>query len=130
VKIFSSIEAWFKKVFTNAPSWDKIASATLTVVAPLVETVVALTAGEPASAAIAVIVGKIQSDLGAATALIESATASPTLTTILNAVKANLSALLVAGQISDPKTVAEVTSIVNTVIAEIEAISSVVPATA
>lgn len=130
MKIFSSIEAWFKKVFTNAPSWDKIASATLTVVAPLVETVVALTAGEPASAAIAVIVGKIQSDLGAATALIESATASPTLTTILNAVKANLSALLVAGQISDPKTVAEVTSIVNTVIAEIEAISSVVPATA
>ena len=126
--VWSKVEAWFKKVFSKAPGWEKTASAVLTYVAPLLETVIALTAGEPAAAAIATVVGKVQSDMAVAAVTIEDANASVSLTGVLTSIQTNLSSLLTAGQITDAATVTKVTAVVNTIIAEIKAVAAAVPA--
>ena len=129
VTFFQEIDTWFRKTFTNT-TWAQKASVALNVVAPLVETVVALTAGEPAAAVIAKIVSEIQVDMGTASVLLQQAAATPTLTGSLTAIQANLSSLLADGHISDEKTVAEVTAIVDTISGEIAAILGVLPGAA
>jgi hypothetical protein len=125
---FAKVEAWFKKVFTKAPGWEKTASAVLTYVAPLLETVVALTAGSPAETFVAGVIGKVQSDMAVAAVTIEDATSSVSLTGVLTSIQTNLSSLLTAGQITDAATVTKVTAVVNTIIAEIKAVAAAVPA--
>jgi hypothetical protein len=119
---FSRIKAWLKKVLGSAPAWEHTASETLTFAAPLAETIVGLTAGEPAAAAIASVVAKIQTGLAAAAVTIEGAGPSPTLTSTLNSVKENITTLLTAGQIKDAATQAKVQAIADTLFEEIEAI--------
>lgn len=124
---FSKIEGWFSKVFSKAPSWQQTASATLTVAAPLLETIVTLSAGEGAGEEVGKIVAEVQSDMAAASALITSSGPTPTLNSVLGSITGNLGALLTAGHIKDPGTLEKVTSVVNTIVGEVEAITSVLP---
>jgi hypothetical protein len=127
MSIFGKIESWFKKVFSTT-TWEQKAKATLTVIAPLLETIVALSAGEPAAATVASIIAEVQSDLGAAAALIGQAGSTPTLRSVLESVKSNLQSLLTAGHIKNPETQTKVTAAVNTIVGELEAVLSIVPA--
>lgn len=123
---FSKIEAFFKKVF-GSTNWERTASATLTVIAPLLTTVITLTAGEPAAAAVSAVITDVQNDLAAASALIGAADSNPTLTGIFSAITTNLNGLLSAAEIKNPTTQEQVNSVVGTVLGEIEAIVSVIP---
>jgi hypothetical protein len=127
MSFFSKIESFLKKVFGSA-KWENIARATLTVVAPLTETIVGLVAGEPAAAALGALINQIQSDLGVAATVIGQADQTPTLTGALTAVQSNLQAILTAGHITDPTTLQKVTAVVNTVAGEIEAVQKTLPA--
>lgn len=128
MSFFSKIESWFTKIYGKAPTWEKTASATLTVAAPLVETIVTLVAGEPTAAAVGVVVSQVQSDVAAVAALISTAGPAPSISSILNAITGNLKALLTAGDIKDATTLTKVESVVNLVVGEFEAILKVVPA--
>jgi Flp pilus assembly protein TadB len=126
------IEAWFKKLF-GSTKWEKTASSVLTYIAPLLETIVALVAGQPVEAAVAAIVAEIQGDLAAASALIANANVlgvSPVAGAInlLNSVKANLAELLAAAQVKDTAVQQKITAIANSIIGEVEAILAAIPA--
>lgn len=128
MSLFSKIGSWFKKVFGHAASWEKIASVTLTVAAPLTETIIGLTAGEPASAAVAKIISQIQNDMAAVSVTIESAGPTPTITSFLEAIDSNAKLLLTSGDIKDPATLAKVQEVVDVITGEIAAILAVLPA--
>jgi hypothetical protein len=136
MSLFASIENEFKKIF-GSTKWEMTAETALTLISPLLTTVIALTAGEPAAAAVGAILAKIQSSLAAAIKVLgdvkagnaTSTSAVATLSATLSSVQADLKTLLTAGQIKDPTTQAKVTAVVNTVVGEVQAVLAVIPAT-
>ena len=129
---FSKIKAFFEKVLGSG-NWERTVGSVITIVAPLVESLVALTAGEPEAAEIQSVVNQVQSDLAVVAALATSVTPATGATTyqqigtVLNGVKTNLASLLAAGHVKDTATVTKVTAIVDTVTNEVEAILSELP---
>ena len=128
--VFGKIESLFKEVFGSAATWEQIASTTITVVSPIVETIITLTDGEPAALAVAAIVAQIQTDMANVAKTITAAGSSPTVTTTLNSIITNLQALLTGADIKDATTLTKVESVVKTLVAEFEAILDAIPAVA
>lgn len=137
---FTSLESWFKRLFTEAkttlPVWVTMAKSTLLFIAPLAETVTTLVAPEVAPAE-AVVINAVQVGLSALGATLDGITAAPDasvttqLTSILNSVKANLQSLLSTAQVKNPDSVAKITSITNLIINELDAIlGAIAPAKA
>lgn len=126
--LFSKIKSIFKKLFGMEPKIAQAISATITVVAPLLETILIVLGDAPVAAIVSDIVETIQTDLAAATALVQSSGATPTLTGVLNAVVTNLNSILSAADVKDPVTLEKLTTIVNTLVAEIQAILIELPA--
>lgn len=131
--IFAHIKEFFEKVF-GSTNWERIAINTLAVVGPLLETLVALTAGEPAAALVTKIVSTIQADLQTAASLItavhsgQGTGTAGQLQNLLNGIQSNLSQLLTAAEIKNPDTQAKVTAVVNTISQEVAAVLSTIPA--
>lgn len=123
MSFFSKIEAFLKKAL-GSTTWEKTASGVLTVAAPLLETAVQLAAGSAAEAAVAEVVGQVQSDLAAVNAVISSATAAGkvTATSVLGAVQTNLGTLLTSADVKSAAKSSEITTVVSTVISELEAV--------
>lgn len=128
---FSKIGHFFGKLFGAAPSWSQKASTTITLVAPLTNTIIALAAGEEAAKEATAVVHEVQADLAAASHLLSEAHGSSEysagLTSVLEAVNNNLGALLAAGHIKNPEKVTKVTAIVNTITGEISAVIGALP---
>jgi hypothetical protein len=124
--VFKRVEAFFKKAF-GSTSWEKTVSATLTYTAPVLETVVALTAGEPAAALITGIVREVQTDMAVVAVTVDDAqspagtTAPASAVNVLGSIKTNLASILAGGHIEDPKTLTAVTGVVDKVIGEVDA---------
>lgn len=125
--LFSKIKSIFKKLFSMEPKLAQAISATITVVAPLLETILVVIGDAPVAVVVSGIVEKIQTDLAAATALVETSGATPTLTSVLNSVITNLNTILTAADVKDPATQEKLTTIVNTLVAEIQAILVEIP---
>jgi len=134
-KFWERVEAAYKKMF-GSTSWEKTASSVLTYVAPVAETLVALTAGGPAATLVAGVVAAVQNDLATVSAVVSDATATPpanelaAATNALNSIKSNLSSLLNAADVKNSAKATEVTAAVNTVIGEVEAMLQAIPAAA
>ena len=127
---FSKVVTWFEHL--GHSNWEQSASTTLKLVAPLTETIVTEAAGEADADKVQSLVTEVQSDLAVAATLISGAdapgaSAGTQITTALNSVTANLGGLLSAGHIKNPATLTKVTSIVKTVVGEVEAILSAMP---
>jgi hypothetical protein len=123
--VVSDVEAWFKKVFKNAPQETASALAVVNEIAPEAEILFALV--DPAAAAIVnPIATEVQADLAVvAKTLANGGTAS--VPAFLSSIQANLASLLSAGHIKDPASVTKATgivagiqSMVNDVIAAVE----------
>ena len=133
MSFFSKIEKVFKDIF-GSNKWEQTAATALSIVSPLVETMVALIAGEPA-AILQGILTKVQAGLSSVSSLAASVAAGTANSTtaageakgILSGVQSQLQSLLTAGQIKDPATLAKVTAIANTIIEESEAILAALP---
>jgi hypothetical protein len=127
---FASAEDWFEKIFGHT-TWQQTASTTIALSAPLVESLVAVTAGEADSAKVQEVVNEVQTDLATVAQLIKQSQGGTntfqTIANILNSVKNNLSGLLAAGHIKDQATLEKVTGIVNTVLGELVAILGSIP---
>ena len=118
---FARVRAELKQLFVHAPSWEASAAATLTYLAPMVESVVTLT--DPAAAPLVTsIIQRVQSAMAAAAVVMKDAGPTPTLVTYLNAVNSDLGQVLSAAQTKDPATLARITALVGTVTAEVNAI--------
>jgi hypothetical protein len=135
-KFFSKVEAFFKKVFGSS-KWEKTASTTLMIVTPLLTTLLTLVAGAPVANLVGGILSTAQKDLAAAAVVLDDmdatgSTASGTaqVVNILNGVKTNLSSILSIAEIKNSTKVADITSAVNMVTDEIDAILAAAPAVA
>jgi hypothetical protein len=125
---FSKVAHVFGNIFSKAPSVLQTARSVIGFVGPLVTGILPLVGGEEYAAETGKIIAEIESDLATAGTLISQAHGAPStdaLTTISNSLVAannNLGALLSAGHIKDPATVAKVTAVVNTVTGELQAV--------
>lgn len=120
--IFRDIGGIFKKLFAAEPKITQVVIATITVIAPLVETILVVTGQEVEARAVELVIEQVETDLTAITALVQSSGVTPTLTSVLNAVVENLESLLTAGQIKDPNTIKTVTATVGVIVGELKAI--------
>lgn len=121
LSFFARVKAELKKLFTHAPGWEASAAATMTYVAPLVETLVTLVDPELAPVVNALIV-KIQSAMAAAAVVIKDAGPAPTLVTYLRAVQNDLAQVQSAAGVKDAATAAKLTAVIETISAELNAI--------
>ena len=124
MSIFSGIEniehtfsGWAEKelgkLYGQAPKIEQVAGTVLTYVGPALQTVVSLEAGAPAGAIVGKVIQDAQSDLTAASGLVYDFGANPTIGSIIASVKTNLSALLTAGHVTNPASVAGVNQVIG-----------------
>lgn len=134
MSFIGKVEHSFKNLFNKVPSWSQTASATLKLIAPLTGTIVGLAAGDEGSSQAAKIISEVESDLAVASSLLaeshDGAAAPAGLANALNAAKSNLQSLLAAGHIKNPATVRKIETLINTIVGEVEAIQSILPANA
>jgi hypothetical protein len=126
------VETVFKKLF-GSTSWEQTALAVITYVAPLLETIVALTAGGPAAALVTAIITTVKADLATLAAVVNGATATPPANELaaaqqaLSSIQANLPQILQLAEVKNSANKDKITAIVNTVIGEVEAIAENIP---
>lgn len=133
--MLSKIKGFFAKLFTNAPTWAQEASTVLKLSAPLVESIVELTAGDAGAAAVKAVIAEVQSDMVAAANFLNDAHSGstsgvPSIQGLVSAISNDIGSLLTAGHIKDTKTLADVTAVVQTISGELSTILGLLPSTA
>lgn len=129
MSFFSKIGSFFKKVLGGEAKWERVVSSTLSVIAPILETVIGLTAGAPIENAVAGVINQVQSDLAAVNAVVTTSGGSTaTAASLLTAAKTDLSQLLSAADIKNSTLNTQVSATVNLVIGEVEAMLAALPA--
>jgi hypothetical protein len=133
MSFFSHIKNFFTKYFGSA-TWERTASATIGVIAPLLETAITLAAGSAAGAIVTNVIQQVQNDLAGVSALIASAQAGQGTSTtkqqiqnVIIAINANLATLLADADVKNSAKIADITSIVKLVSGELSAILSELP---
>lgn len=101
------------KLYSVAPTIEQMASTVLTYAGPALQTIVTADLGAAAGAVVGKVIQQAQSDLVAASSLIYDFGPSPSVSSILTAVKNNLAALLTAGHVTSATSVATVTKVTN-----------------
>src|SRR5271157_4962597 len=130
---FEHVGDWLKEVLGKEATWEQAASTALKVAAPLLTTLITLTAGAPIAAKVAGIVAQVQADMaGAATVISTSgaATGGVTISSFLGSVQTNLGTLLTDADVKNSTEFTKIESTINTVIGEVVAIGSAMPKTA
>jgi hypothetical protein len=126
----AKVEAAFKKLFGEAPSWITVAQGVLTYLGPVVVTILTVGGGSALGDEANVIIGTIKSDLATALATVTTVNAANSLPTLLKSVQAQLPALLAAVKVSNPNTVSEIENYTNIIDTEITALLNAMPAVA
>lgn len=120
--IFESIESDFAKLFSKTPTVLQVVSTDIAVVAPIVETIIALTGNEAGAAGVAFVVNQVEVDLTTALTVIKTSGSTASVKSVLQAVVANLPQILSAGDIKDAATLAKVEAAVNLVVSELNVV--------
>lgn len=109
--------AWCEKEWTalynEAPKLEQVADTTLKYASGALQIAASVEANNPAIADISKVLTTAQTGITAASGLIADFGATPTVTGILSGVSANLSGLLTAAHVTNAKSVAAVTKVVN-----------------
>jgi hypothetical protein len=118
-KVKATLEKWF-----GAANLEQTASATLSVIAPLITTILTLTVGTPVAAAVGGVISQVQADLAAAHTVLTTAgsTGKVTVTSLLAAVQTNLKTLLADADVKNSVVFNEVSTAANLIISELEAV--------
>jgi hypothetical protein len=104
----------YAKLYADEPKIEAVADTTLKYAIPALQIIVGAEAGQPAAAEVGAVANEAVADLHAASGLIADFGATPTATSIVAGVQANLSGLLTAGHITNTTSVANVNKVVNT----------------
>ena len=123
----AKIEAAFKKLFNEAPSWVAIANGTLTYLGPIVVTILDIGGGPALGAEANNIIANIKTDLATASAIVGSVNAATILESLLKGIEAQLPALLTAVKVSNPASAAEIENYVNIIGTELTALLEALP---
>jgi hypothetical protein len=126
----AKVEAAFKKLFGDAPSWISIAQGVLTYLGPVVVTILTVGGGSALGDEANTIIGNIKTDLATALATVSTANAATSLPSLLAGIQSQLPALLAAVKVSNPSTASEVENYTNIIDTEITALLNAVPAAA
>lgn len=124
----SKIEAAFKKLFNEAPSWITIAQGTLTYLGPIVVTLLTVGGGAALGNEANNIIANIKADLATAAATVTTVNAATTLPGVLTGIQSQLPALLAAVKVSNPTSVSKIESITSEIDAELTALLNAIPA--
>jgi hypothetical protein len=131
LKSFSSkVEAAFKKLFGDAPSWIVIAQGVLTYLGPIVVTILTIGGGPALGDEANQIVGTIKTDLATALATVTSANGATSLPSLLAGIQTQLPALLAAVKVSNPSVAANIEKYTSMIDTEITALLTAMPAVA
>ena len=126
--VAAKIEAAFKKLFGEAPTWIAIAQGVLTYLGPIVVTILTVGGGSALGQDANQIIAAIKADLATALATVNTADAATSLPSLLTGIQAQLPALLAAVKVSNPSTVSQIENYVNIIDTEIEALLNAIPA--
>jgi hypothetical protein len=131
LKSFSAkVEAAFKKLFGDAPSWIAIAQGVLTYLGPVVVTILTIGGGSALGNEANEIIGTIKTDLATALATVTTVNAANSLPNLLADIQTQLPALLAAVKVSNPSVVASIENYTNIIDTEITALLTALPAAA
>jgi hypothetical protein len=125
----AKVEAAFKKLFGEAPSWISIAQGVLTYLGPIVVTILTVGGGAALGEEANAILGGIKADLATALATVKTVNAATSLPSLLSGIQAELPNLLAAVRVSNPSLVSKVEEYTNVISTEITALLNAVPAT-
>ena len=128
LKSFSAkVEAAFKKLFGDAPSWIAIAQGVLTYLGPIVVTILTIGGGPALGDEANEIIGTIKTDLATALATVTAANGASNLPSLLADIQTQLPVLLAAVKVSNPSTASEVENYTNIISTEITALMNAIP---
>jgi hypothetical protein len=130
MSFFSKIEGFFSRILGSQATWERTASTTLNLIAPMAETIVGLTAGGPAEALAAGVVHDIQNDMAATSALLSTASGPDTkakVLSLINGINANLQTLLADMNVKNSTHATEITAAVQGISGELSAIVQAIP---
>ena len=131
LKSFSAkVEAAFKKLFGDAPSWIAIAQGVLTYLGPIVVTILTIGGGPALGDEANQIIATIKTDLATALATVTAANGATSLPSLLADIQTQLPVLLAAVKVSNPTVVASIEKYTNMIDAEITALLTALPAAA
>jgi hypothetical protein len=122
--VASKVEQFLAEVEQKAPAVERIASSTLLVVGPVLQTLVSLYAGAPAGAAVGAVIQGVQTKLAAVSGLISSLGATPTVATILQSAVSDLSGIDTLVNIQNPTAQANLALVLK----ELSNLASLIPA--
>lgn len=127
---FEHIGDFLKDHLGSAASFEQTAATTLTVVAPLLNSLLALTAGEKYATKVSAVVAQVQTSLSNTAALLngaEAGDATHSVAGFLTEAQTALPTLLADADVKNSTKVAQIEGIVNTVLGEIGAIAAAIP---
>jgi hypothetical protein len=126
----AKVEAAFKKLFGDAPTWISIAQGVLTYLGPIVVTILTVGGGSALGDEANEIIGNIKADLATALATVNAANASKSLPGLLVGIQSQLPALLAAVKVSNPSTAGQIENWTNVIDTEISALLNAIPVAA
>jgi len=124
------LEAAFKKLFGDAPSWIVIAQGVLTYLGPIVVTILTVGGGAALGNEANSILGNIKTDLATALATVTTANSANGLPSLLADIQSQLPALLAAVKISNPSTATSIENYTKIIDTEITALLNALPVAA
>ena len=126
----AKVEAAFKKLFGEAPSWIVIAQGVLTYLGPIVVTILTIGGGAALGDEANRIIANIKADLATALAVASTAAAATGLPTLLAGIQMQLPALLAALKVSNPASLSRIENYVAIIDTELTALLGATPAVA
>jgi hypothetical protein len=118
----AKVEAAFKKLFGEAPSWIVIAQGVLTYLGPIVVTILTIGGGAALGDEANRIIANIKADLATALAVASTAAAATGLPTLLAGIQMQLPALLAALKVSNPASLSRIENYVAIIDTELTAL--------
>jgi hypothetical protein len=120
--VVSKIGAAFKKLWSEEPKVEAVASQIISGIAPTIVAVASVVSGAPGGAAAGAIISEVKVGLAAVQAALNSAGAgaATSASTVLNALVTNLNSLLAVADIKDAAVVATVSKDVDEIVAGLQ----------
>ena len=124
----AKVEAAFKKLFGEAPSWIVIAQSVLTYLGPIVVMILTIGGGAALGDEANRIIADIKADLATALAVASTAAAATGLPTLLAGIQMQLPTLLAALKVSNPASLSRIENYVAIIDTELTALLGAAPA--
>ena len=126
---YEKIAHLFSTFFKKEPTWAAVAETDLAFLAPAINTIVSMTEGAQADAAVMMVLVSIKKDVVLATKFIQAYDNSQNLTDVLNSLISNLQGFVTLPAIASHPQFSDISAYVNGVLGEVQMIQGSMPTT-